>query len=89
MSQRKESLILMTLPYLSLWEKVFLAGLGIGLITFYSVGTIGLNVVRVSLAGLTVIYFLSSFKILEIPKGDNEVFGFKELLAWTIIPKIL
>ena len=87
MTEQPQTVISKITPHLSLLEKIFLAGLAIGLILSYS--NIDSLVAKVSLVMLAVIYFLSAFTIIEIPKEEDEQFEFKELLSWVIVPKVL
>ena len=87
MRERKESLIFKLVPHLPKAEKVFLLGLAVGLILFFTSGD--KIIVRISIGALAVIFFLSSFKPLDVPETGDKRFGFKELLTWIMIPKIL
>jgi hypothetical protein len=71
-----------------LTEKIFLAGLAIGLILTYF-KTDSKSIIQVSLLGLAITYFLAAFKIIDIPRHEDEKFEFKDLLAWTIVPKVI
>jgi len=41
------------------------------------------------IAGLAIVYFLSAFQPPKFIPSENEPFGFSELFAWTILPKVL
>ena len=41
-----------------------------------------------SLIGLSITYWLSAYKPIEIISNGEEKFGMRELLAWSILPKI-
>jgi hypothetical protein len=79
--------ILRITNHLPLIEKVFLAALAIG--TVLTVMQIDSTVMRISLIGLAVTFFLFAYRPIEIPKQENEPFGFSELLAFMIVPKVL
>jgi len=81
-------MILKITPYLGILEKVFLAGLAIGLLLFYF-NADNKSIIQVSLLGLAITYFLTAFKIIDIPRQEDEVFEFKDLLACTIAPKVI
>ena len=88
MTESRTPLILRVIPHLPKAEKVFLTGLAIGIILLYSNGS-GKILVQVSLGALAIIFFLSAFTLLDVPRTKDEPFEFKELLTWIIIPKIL
>jgi hypothetical protein len=81
-------MILKITPYLGLIEKIFLTGLVIGLVLTY-VNTDNKTIIQVSLIGLAITYFLTAFKFIDIPRSENEVFEFKDLLACMIAPKVI
>jgi len=87
-SQTKPTpLIIRITNYLPLAEKVFLIALAIGIVLRLS--NIDSLVMIISLAGLAVTFFLSAYRIIDIPRKENETFGFQELLGYLIVPKIL
>jgi hypothetical protein len=72
--------------YLPWIEAIFLIALGIGLIFLYQ--SLETTLLIIALFGLTIIYALSAYKPIEIVSNGDEKFGMKELLAWTIVPKV-
>jgi hypothetical protein len=75
-------------PYFSLLEKIFLAGLVVGLVLIFLNPANG-AVIKVSLVGLAITYFLTAFKPIDIPVQADERFEFKDLLTLTILPKVM
>jgi hypothetical protein len=73
--------------YLPLIEKILLTALAIGVILI--VIKADTTVTKVSLIGLAVTFFLSAYRPIDIPRQENELLGFKELLALMIIPKTM
>lgn len=73
--------------HLPLVEKILLTALVIG--TILRVMHIDSSVTKVSLLGLGVTFFLLAYRPNEIPREENEQLGFPDLLALTIVPKIL
>ena len=74
-------------PYLFYAEAFFLLLVGIGLIMMMSGN--GSEFVRLGLPGLAIVLFLRAYVPLDVPVDENEVTGFKEMLGWMIIPKVL
>lgn len=72
--------------YLPWIEGVLIVVLFGGAIGFYLDLQTGLIIV--SLLGLSITYIVSAYKPIEIESNGDEKFGMKELLAWTILPKI-
>lgn len=68
-------------------EWLFLTGLVIG--TILAVLTIDTSVTKVSLIGLAITFFLYAYKPIDIPRTENELLGFSELLALMIVPKVM
>ncbi len=87
MPEQRAPLFLRVLPYLDLAEKIFLTGILVGLLLSYL--SMDKTVLKFSLISLSVTYFLSSFKVIEIPRKEDEQFGMTEMLAWLIVPKVL
>lgn len=76
--------------YAPLFEKIFVAGLLLGIIlTVLRVAPFDTTVTVVSLYGLGVAYYLSAFQRPEMPADESEPKGFKELLGFAILPKVL
>ena len=73
--------------HLPLVEKVLLTTLVIG--TILRVMHLDSSVTKVSLLGLGVTFFLFAYRPNEIPREENEQFGFPDLLVLTIVPKVL
>jgi len=42
----------------------------------------------IALGGLGTIYFLLAFKPVDIPEQPEVTLGFRELLGWSILPKV-
>jgi hypothetical protein len=72
--------------YLGLIEKIFLTGLVIGLVVTYF-NTDNKTIIQVSFIGLAITYCLTAFKIIDIPRQEHELFGFKELLHIQLLRK--
>ena len=89
MTEQQTTLLSKIIPYLNLIEKIFLTGLATGLaFTFFTFDN-NKAIIKFSFVGLAISYLLMAFKYIEIPRQEGEKFGFKELLAWIIIPKII
>jgi hypothetical protein len=74
--------------YIPLIEKILLVALLIG--TILAIMEIDLTIARISLFVLAATFFLRAFQPpKEIEQSENETFGFSELLARSIIPKVL
>jgi len=72
---------------LPLAEKIFLVALSIGIaITYMSLNS---SVTEVSLIGLAIIFFLYAYTPFDIPRPYDEHWGLSELLALTIVPKVM
>ena len=87
MNKRPTPLILRIIPYLPAAEKVLLIGFTIGLVLIFT-NTSGKGVAQIALGGLAIVYFLSSFRNLDVPRTEEQPFEFKDLLTWIIIPRI-
>ena len=72
--------------YLPWIEALFLLMLAVGWVMLFQNLQAGLLIL--SLIGLTATYFISAYKPIEILSDGEEKFGTKEMLAWTILPKI-
>lgn len=72
---------------LPLVEKILLTALAVGVI-LTAMG-IDSTVTRVSLFGLGVAFFLSAYRVIDIPEAENEPYGFSALLGLTVVPKVL
>ncbi|MFN7610996.1 MAG: hypothetical protein ACK5QX_08690, partial [bacterium] len=46
-------------------------------------------ILQVSVLGLALTYFVSAFKIIDIPYKEDDIMDFKDLLALSITPKVL
>lgn len=74
--------------YLPVLEKFFLLTLAIGLLFSYL--KMGFpQVTFIALGGLGVVFFLSAYRPLDVPKEEGKLMGFQELLAYVLLPKIL
>ncbi len=87
MTSTSTPLIARVTKYLPLVEKIFLTAFIIG--TVLRILHIDSTVTGVALLGLGVIFFLLAYRPTEIPRQENEQFGFSELLALMIVPKVL
>lgn len=76
--------------YLPVIEKFFLLSLIIGLILNYFFA-LGLHsITMISLTSLSCIAFLNAYRPSQVPPAEEESpYGFKELLAYHILPKVL
>ncbi len=79
-----KTLIFKSLP---LAEKFFLAGVALGLVLYYSVNES--NIVFISLSALAAVYFLYAHVPPELVRDDDKPHGFAELLANSIVPKVM
>lgn len=87
MTQSPTPFIVKITNYLPLIEKIFLVALAIGtLLTLLSIDS---SVTKFSLLGLGVIFFLMAYRPIDLPAQEGETFGFTELLAWSIVPKVM
>ncbi len=68
-------------------ERIFSAGLVIGATLLYA--NIDSTIIIVSLGGLAATFFLMGYVPVEIERDENEKSGFTELLASTILPKVM
>ena len=68
-------------------ERAFLLTLAIG--TMLILSKIDSSVLKVSLIGLAVTFFLYAYKPLDIGRDENQQLGFSDLLALTILPKVM
>lgn len=73
--------------YLPLAEKFLLTALAVGIVLV--VMKIDSVVVAMSLLGLGTIYFLYSYRPINVPAQDGVKPGFLELLGLGILPKVL
>ncbi len=73
------------LPYL---ERVFLAALAIAFILQLAGSEIPI-LMTISLGGLGITFYLSTYRPLNIEQTEGEQMGFSELLGLSIVPKIL
>lgn len=87
MTDRPTPLILRITPHLDLVEKILLTGLLIGFVLMYF--DMDKTIIKASLLCLSITYFLSAFKFIDIPRTKDEKFEFVDLLALTITPKVL
>ena len=68
-------------------ERAFLIALVIGtILVFFKIDS---SVLKVSLVGLAITFFLYAYKPLDIVRNENEQLGFSDLLALTILPKVM
>jgi hypothetical protein len=70
-----------------LLEKILIISLGFGVILTLS--QINTAFIALSLLSLGIIFFLIAYRPVNIPEKENEGFGFSELLALNIVPKVL
>ncbi|PZR38955.1 MAG: hypothetical protein DI538_08275 [Azospira oryzae] len=88
MTEQRTPMILKITPYVGLFEKIFLTGLTIGLaLTYFNAES--KTIIQISVLGLAITYFLTAFKTIDIPRKEDEIFGFKDLFASTIAPKVI
>lgn len=86
-NQRPTSLIVTITKYLPTVEKILLAAFIIG--TILKIMHIDSSVTQVTLVGLGITFFLFMYRPNEVPRQADEQSGFFDLLALTIVPKIL
>jgi hypothetical protein len=79
-------LFLQFLKYLPAVEKILLAALCVG-IPLMIIGT-DTAVVKVSLIGLAITYFLTGYRPIDVPVRDDKPLSFKELFGIIILPKV-
>jgi len=84
--EQKTSIIHKHLPTL---EKLFLLSLAVGLtLNFLNMDLP--QITLISLTGLGVVFFMNTYRSLDIPgPEEGKLYGFQELLSYTIIPKVL
>jgi len=75
-------------PVLKRAERVLWMSLIFGMVLSYF-GLDTMLVIQFSLSLLGVLFFLFAFTRSDFRTSNSEQVGFKELLAWTILPKIL
>ncbi|MBZ0245435.1 MAG: hypothetical protein K8H85_05785 [Cyclobacteriaceae bacterium] len=85
--QTATPLVLKLTKHLPLVEKILLSALAIG--TILVVLKMDSSVARLSLLGLGVTFFLLAYRPNDIPRKEDEPFGFSELLGFMIVPKVL
>ena len=86
-NQRPISLIVTITKYLPTVEKILLTALIIG--TILRIMHIDSSVTQVTLVGLGIIFFLFAYRPTELQRNEGEQFEFFDLLAVTIVPKVL
>ncbi len=72
---------------LPLVERIFITALVIG--TILTAMQIDSTVTKISLLGLGATFFLLAYRPNDIPRQEGEQFGFSDLLALMILPKVL
>ena len=87
MTSTSTPLIIRITKHLPLAEKGLLTALLIGAILM--ILKMDSLVTRVALLGLALTFFLLAYRPADIPRRENDPFGFSELLGWLIVPKVL
>lgn len=77
-----------TIKYLNWLEGILLILIAIGLLSKF-IHVDGSGIISVSLIGLAVIFFLYAYQPLLTEKSEGVNPGFRELLAWSILPKVI
>jgi hypothetical protein len=72
---------------LPLVEKILLIALAIGIIL--ALLNIDHDVVKLTLLALAAVFFLLTYRPIDLPAKEGEQLGFAELIALNIIPKTL
>jgi len=72
--------------YLPMAEKIFLIGLALGIVL--TLANLDSLVLKASLVGLAVTFFLYGYKPIDVPAKEGEKLGFTELLGHSIVPNI-
>ena len=85
--QTSSPLIITLTKYVPLVEKVLLIALTIGIILVAM--DMDTSMMRISLMGLAVTFFLRAYRPTDILRQEGEPFGFSELLGLMIAPKVL
>lgn len=75
------------MKHLPVVERILLTALAIG--TILTVMKIDSTVTRVSLLGLSLVFFLLAYRPNDVRKGEGELFGLPELLGLMIVPKVV
>jgi hypothetical protein len=75
------------MKHLPLLEKILLTLLVIGAIL--TALNMDMTLTKISLIGLAIIFFLMAYHPIDIPRQENEQLGFSELLALSIVPKVM
>jgi hypothetical protein len=72
---------------LPLIEKILLVALAIGIIL--ALLKIDQDVLKLTLLGVAAVFFLLTYRPIDLPIKEGEQLGFAELIALSIIPKTL
>ena len=74
--------------YLPRLERMLLMLLVLGIVmTFLT--SVGSLIINIAIAGLALIFFLYAYKPLPVSTGEDEKASIRELLGWSIVPKVL
>lgn len=87
MASLKIPIIVKISRHLAVIEMFFVVALGVGAVLM--VAKIDSNVVMISLGGLTFTFFLYAYRPSMVRWAEDENPGIKELLAFTILPKVM
>lgn len=88
MQNSQQPLLLKILPFVPWAERVFIVATVIAL-ALKATGNTSSTLLVIALIGLAAAFFLSGFIPMDIPYDENEKLGFSDLLALTIVPKVM
>lgn len=88
MQNPQQPLLFKILPFVPWAERVFIVAALIAL-ALKATGNPSTTLLVISLGGLAAGFFLSGFIPLDIPYDENIKLGFIDLLALTIVPKVM
>lgn len=77
-----------TTKVLNWLEALLIATLIAGIVLTYINIPVSL-LIQIALAGLGILFFIYAFQPIPINAKEGEKFGFQELFAWSIIPKVI
>jgi hypothetical protein len=86
-TQTSTPVIVKITNHLQIVEKLLLTALAVGIIL--TVMKIDSTVTRASLLGLAVTFFLYAYRPKDIPRQENEQFGFAQFIGLMTLPKVL
>ena len=89
MTSEKTTFISKIAPYLGSAERIFIVGISVGFFIKNISGNNSIFIMQLSILGLAATYFMSAFRVIDIPFNEDDTMDFKDLLALTVNPKVL